>query len=275
MKIIAIANQKGGVGKTTTTINLAAALTKQGKRVLCIDFDPQGNLSACLGYDADNAKDTPTISELMLAEAAPTMMGNAITSNLEDLIQHNTEGIDYVPSNLLLASADVFLAGAMQRELTLKRILASCPLSERYDFIFIDCLPSLGILLTNALAAADSVLIPLQAQKLALDGLTLLMQVIQLAQRTINPSLHIEGIVVTMMTGTILSRSVVTSLIEAYGPLVYTTAISSSVTAGNSTTEQRSLVADAEKRHRGPNLGMEYIDLTNEFLMKQEEQKNG
>lgn len=272
MKIIAIANQKGGVGKTTTTINLAAALVKQGKRVLCIDFDPQANLSACLGYDPETAHQEPTISELMLAEAAPTMMCGAATAKLEDLIHHNVEGIDYVPSNLMLASADVFLANAMQRELTLKRILDSCPLAEQYDFVFIDCLPSLGILLTNALAAADSVLIPLQAQKLALDGLTLLMQVIQLAQRTINPSLRIEGIVVTMLTSTNLGRSVVTSLVESYGPLVYTTAISSSVAAGNSTNEQRSLVADAEKRHRGPNLGLEYIDLTQEFLTKQEEQ---
>lgn len=272
MKIIAIANQKGGVGKTTTTINLAAALVKQGKRVLCIDFDPQANLSACLGYDADNANSAPTISELMLAEAAPTMMCGAASAKLEDLIHHNVEGIDYVPSNLLLASADVFLANAMQRELTLKRILDSCALAEQYDFVFIDCLPSLGILLTNALAAADSVLIPLQAQKLALDGLTLLMQVIQMAQHTINPSLRIEGIVVTMLTSTNLGRSVVTSLIETYGPLVYTTAISSSVAASNSTNEQRTLVADAEKRHRGPNLGLEYIDLTHEFLTKQEEQ---
>lgn len=139
-KIISIANQKGGVGKTTTTVNMAAGLAHYGCSVLCIDFDPQANMSDYLGYEDDGLA---TISELMQAATQQQ------TLDVAPLIRHNDEGIDYIPSNIILSSADVFLATAMCREQVLRRVL-QVPELQAYDYILIDCLPSLGILLIVA-----------------------------------------------------------------------------------------------------------------------------
>ena len=156
MKIICVANQKGGVGKTTTVMNMAAGLVQKGKKILCIDFDPQGNLSDYLGHQADGISD---ISELMLSESRMQ------SYDLTGIIRKNNEGIDYIPSSIALASADMFLAQAMCREQVLKRILKH-GLFQEYEYIFVDCQPSLGILLTNALAASDEVLIPVQGTEI-------------------------------------------------------------------------------------------------------------
>jgi chromosome partitioning protein len=161
--IIAICNQKGGVGKTTTAMNLGAALAKQGKRVLLCDLDAQANLSEYLGFEED---DKPTITELFAVVAAQAYID---ADTVKSSIRHNElNGVDYIPANINLANADVFLLNALRRETVLKRILTE-DVTKDYDYVLIDCLPSLGVLLLNALAAADSILIPVQVQKFSID----------------------------------------------------------------------------------------------------------
>ncbi|MPM58435.1 Sporulation initiation inhibitor protein Soj [bioreactor metagenome] len=251
MKVISIANQKGGVGKTTTTMNLAAGLVQAGKKVLCIDYDPQGNLSNYLAYEPDGGL---TISELMIAVA------NRQQVDVAAAICCNDEGIDYIPSSILLAGADMFLAPVVCREQVLKRLLADAELQE-YDFVLIDCLPSLGVLLTNALTASDEVLIPVQAQKFALDGLSQLQQVIEMVQQNINATLRLGGVLLTMVDNTNMSRAVEEALKDEFGSLLFTAQIRKSVEAANSTYEQRSMVS-----HKGSARGQEYRAVVAEFL---------
>lgn len=257
-KIIAVANQKGGVGKTTTTLNIGAALAKQGKRVLLVDLDPQANLSTCLGWIPDNL---PTVSELM----------NSIVSGQEislvgSIRQNLAENLDYIPSTLALSAAEFFLVTAFSRETVLRRILF-LPEAQAYDYILIDCLPSLGILFVNALSAADRLLIPVQAQKLALDGMQLVLNAYRQVQTNINPSLQLAGILVTMADNTNMARSVIDILRGQYGELVYADCISKSVQASNSTYAQKSLVTMREK------LGLQYEAVTAELLQREGEKK--
>lgn len=250
-KIISVANQKGGVGKTTTALNIAAGLTKSGKNVLLVDLDPQSNLSQYLGFEPD---DGPTISDLMIAAAGgKTLKASAC-------IRTGGEGIDFIPSHISLSSADFFLISCMNREQVLKKILRDEALSV-YDYILIDCLPSLGILLINALAASDSVLIPVQAQKFALDGLDLLLDIYNMVKTNINPALEIEGVLVTMADSTNMSHAVEDALTDRFKEKVFTTHISRSVEATNSTYAQQSLVS--LKRSR---LGKEYLAVAEELL---------
>lgn len=189
-RVIAIANQKGGVGKTTTTSNLGIGLARQGKRVLLIDADAQGSLTASLGYRE------PDKLDITLAN----VMANAI--NEEEMeadygILKHEEGIDLMPGNIELSGIEVSLVNVMMRETVLRSYIDNQ--RERYDYILIDCMPSLGMLTINAVAAADSVLIPVQAAYLPVKGLEQLIKTIGKVKRQINPRLEIEGILMTMV----------------------------------------------------------------------------
>ena len=251
MKTIAIANQKGGVGKTTTVVNIAAGLAEQGKKVLCIDLDPQGNLSDYLGYDFTSNKNT----------VVGVLKGQAKLS--DSIITATNEPIDFIPADISLATADMFLAQTMCREQILRRAIISDKDLQRYDYILIDCLPSLGILVTNALAAADGVIIPVQVQKFALNGIVQFEDIFNLVKDNINPNLAIYGILETMTDNTQMAQAVDKALKERYGELVFETRISKRIEAANSTAEQRSLVS---KKHSI--VGEQYRGLVSEMLNK-------
>ena len=188
-KIIAIANQKGGVGKTTTTSNLGIGLAKQGKRVLLIDADAQGSLTASLGYTE------PDAIEITLASVMGSLIKDEEVEPMEGILHHE-EGIDVIPSNKLLSGMDMSLFTVEDREKVLKEYLEL--LENDYDYILIDCMPSLGMMTINALSAADSVLIPVQPQYYAADGLMELLKVVKGIHQRFNPDLQIEGILFTM-----------------------------------------------------------------------------
>lgn len=189
-KIIAIANQKGGVGKTTTTSNLGIGLAKQGKRVLLIDADAQGSLTASLGFTEPDK----------LEETLATVMANIINDvEMEDdygILRHE-EGIDLMPGNIELSGLEVSLVNVMSRELVMRSYIEQ--VKEQYDYILIDCMPSLGMITINAFACADSILIPVQAAYLPVKGLEQLIKTIGKVKRQINPKLSIEGILLTMV----------------------------------------------------------------------------
>ena len=187
MKTIAVSNQKGGVGKTTTAINLGAALAKLGKKVCLIDVDPQGDLTLGLGFGKSHRITLKNKLEDVIL---------GIESDPHDAILHHAERLDLIPSNKLLSGLDMSLITVEDRELVLRKYISQ--LTGEYDYILIDCMPSLGMLTLNALVAANSVLIPVQPQYYAADGLTELMRVIQSMKKRYNPSLEIEGILFTL-----------------------------------------------------------------------------
>lgn len=229
--IIAVANQKGGVGKTVTVVNLAAALAELGNKVLCIDIDPQGNLSDYLGYDFDNNSHT----------VADVMKGTCHLSNC--IVFNEAENIYYVPADITLATADLFLAQTMCREQVLRHAIVTDEEIDKFDYILIDCLPSLGILLTNALAVADGVIIPVQMQKFALNGIVQFEDIFNLVKENINPKLRIFGILETMTERTAMSKEIDKVLNNRYNDLVFGTKISRRIEAANSTAERISLVS--------------------------------
>ena len=208
-KVIAICNQKGGVSKTTTTVNLGVGMVREGKRVLVIDADPQGNLSQSLGIE------NPDELEIAL----PTIMEQIIMDEefeVSEGIIHHVEGIDLMPCNIDLSGVDVSLVNAMSREFVLKTYV-DC-MREYYDYILIDCMPSLGIMPLNSLAAADSVIIPSQPSFLSAKGLDLLMHSISQVKRQINPKLKIDGILFTMVDSrTNEAKEIIASLRAHYG----------------------------------------------------------
>lgn len=211
-RVIAICNQKGGVGKTTSAINLATYLGLSQKKVLLIDIDPQGNATSGLGINKHNIKQS--IYDLLIDEIDP----NTIT------IKTDITNLSLVPSTLSLTGAEVELVGIMGREYRLKKAIAS--IIQEYDFIFIDCPPSLGLLTVNAMAAANSVLIPIQCEYYALEGLSQLVNTIKLVQENINPSLEIEGVLLTMADyRTNLTNEVIKEVREFFKGKVYQTVI--------------------------------------------------
>ena len=216
-KIIAVTNQKGGVGKTTTTINLSACLAELGKKVLAVDFDPQGNTTSGLGV-----KPGPkSIYEVLVDKVPPA----------EAIVSTRVKGLDLIPADIRLAGSEVELVNLSNREYRLKTALAQ--VADRYDFLFIDCPPSLGLLTVNALAAASRVLVPIQCEYYALEGVTSLMNTVSRINRTVNPVLDIEGILLTMLDGrTNLGLQVVDQVKRRFKNKVYSVTIPRSVRLG-------------------------------------------
>jgi chromosome partitioning protein len=222
-RVIAMCNQKGGVGKTTTTINLGAALAEFGRKVLLVDFDPQGSLSVGLGLNPHEM--SLSIYNLLMD---PEVL-------LEDVVvPSGVPGMDLLPSNIDLSAAEVQLVHEVAREQTLQRVLA--PAIDRYDVILIDCQPSLGLLTVNALTASDGVIVPLECEYFALRGVALLKTTIDKVRQRLNPSLQIEGVLGTMFDGrTLHSREVMDRLVQAWGDKVFHTVIRRTVKFSDST----------------------------------------
>lgn len=211
-RIIAIANQKGGVGKTTTSINLAASIAEMGKRVLAIDLDPQGNMTSGLGVDKNDVENT--VYELMLDECS-------INESIQDTV---VKGLRLIPSNVNLAGAEIELLGVNDKEYILKTAVDY--IRDDYDFIVIDCPPSLNMLTVNAMTTADTVLVPIQCEYYALEGLSQLIHTINLVQERLNPNLQMEGVVFTMYDArTNLSLQVVENVKDNLDQTIYKTII--------------------------------------------------
>jgi chromosome partitioning protein parA len=236
-KVIALTNQKGGVGKTTTAVNLGVCLSKQGKKVLLVDADAQANLTMSLGY--------PRPDDLPISLA--TIMQDIIDDKPFDVqkgILHHSEGVDLLPSNIELSGLEVRLINAISRE----RVLTTCinEVKKNYDYVLIDCMPSLGMLTINALAAADSVVIPTQPHYLSAKGLELLLRSVSKVRRQINPHLRIDGILMTMvMPRTNISKEVTALVRRAYGQniKVFDAQIPHSIRAVEATAEGKSIFA--------------------------------
>lgn len=253
MKIVSIFNQKGGVGKTTTNINLAAYIALQGHKVLVIDIDPQGNSSSGLGVDKDNIENTTY--ELLVGE---TDINNTVIS------VEKIENLKIIPSNMNLAGADLELSYMENRESILKKKLGL--LEESFDFIIIDCPPSLGLLTINALTASDSVLIPMQCEYYALEGISQLVKTIQKVKKGLNKNLEIEGVVLTMFDPRRnLQIQVAEELKSYFGELVYESSIPRNIRLAESPSFGMP-IALYDPRAKGAEA---YEDLANEFLRKQ------
>jgi chromosome partitioning protein len=216
-RVLALCNQKGGVGKTTTTINLGAALAEYGRRVLLVDFDPQGALSVGLGVGAHDLDST--VYNLLMDRDV----------RAEDiLLKTDVTGLDLLPSNIDLSAAEVQLVSEVAREQSLARVLR--PVVEDYDFVLVDCQPSLGLLTVNALTAADAVIVPLECEFFALRGVALLVETINKVRERLNPRLEIEGILATMYDArTLHSREVLARVVEAFGDRVFHTVINRTI----------------------------------------------
>jgi len=250
-KIIAIVNQKGGVGKTTTAVNLSACLAAQSQRTLLVDVDPQGNAGSGLGFNKDDIK----------ASIYHALIGDMDAPDI--ILPTGVENLELLPANNDLAGAEVELVGWDQREFRLREVLA--PLRRIYDFIIIDCPPSLGLLTVNALAAADTVLVPIQTEYYALEGLGHLLNTIGLIHEHLNPALGIEGIVLTMFDRrTNLSQQVAGEVTGHFGDLVFDTVIPRNVRLSESPSFGLPITHYAMQSQGAQS----YIALAEEFLAR-------
>jgi chromosome partitioning protein len=255
-RIIAVANQKGGVGKTTSTINLGAALQELDRSVLLIDFDPQASLTMSVGLNPENLNQT-------IYNVLSATINDVQTPTLRDVIIATPAGIDLAPANIELSGAELDLNKATMGEIILREVLNT--VQERYDFILIDCPPSLGLLTINALSAANHVLIPLQADYLALKGVNLLMKTIATIQRKINRDLKIAGVFATMVdTRTLHAREVLTSVDKVLAGHVH---IFNSVIKMNVRLKEAPITGESILRYASDsNVAKAYRDLAREVL---------
>lgn len=263
-KVIAITNQKGGVGKTTTTVNLGVALAKRGKRVMLLDADPQGSLTVSLGVkDPDNLP--VSLASIMQAviddKSIPDRIG----------ILHHDEGVDLLPSNIELSGTEIALFNTMSREYVLRSYLET--VKKHYDYILIDCMPSLGMMTVNALSAADSVIIPSQPSFLSTKGLNLLMRSIARVKKQINPKLRIDGILLTMVDNrTNNAKAIISLLRSSVGEnlRVFNTEIPFSVRAAESSLEGKSIFA----HDKNGKVAAAYEAMTQEVMQIESRNKN-
>ena len=264
-KVIAIANQKGGVGKTTTTFNLGVALKNQGKRVLVVDADPQGDLTTYMGYNESELK--TTLAQLMESVIYDSQL------DTKQAILNNAEGIDLIPSDLDLSATEAMLVNAMSREVTLRTILNN--VKKDYDYVLIDCMPSLGMLTINALSCSDKVVIPVQDHFLAAKGMGHLLKTVSRVKRTINPNLEVGGILLTLVNKrTNLSKETIQDLKETYGRAIklYDTQIPLAVKTAESTSRGKSIF----KYDKNGKVATAYEDFAKEVLEDdRQRQKNG
>ncbi|MBO9881071.1 MULTISPECIES: AAA family ATPase [Xanthomonas] len=252
-RIIAIANQKGGVGKTTTAVNLAAALARQSQRVLLVDLDSQGN--ATMGSGIDKRELAASTCDVLLGE-----------SSAEQIRVTAPEGFDLLPGNIDLTAAEIQLMDQPAREQRLKTALA--PLREAYDFILIDCPPALSLLTLNALTAADSVIVPMQCEYYALEGLTALLETIEALRAELNPALEIEGVLRTMFdVRNNLANAVSAELTNHFGDKVFRTIVPRNVRLAEAPSHGQSIVG-YDRTSRG---GVAYLGLAGEIVRRRNE----
>ena len=261
--VIAVGNQKGGTGKTTTCENLGIGLANEGKKVLLVDTDPQGSLTIALGNPRPD--DLP----VTLADLMAKIMQDQPPLPKEGILSHE-EGVDLVPANIILSGLEVSLVNAMSRETILKQYLET--VKGQYDYILLDCMPSLGMLTVNALAASDQVLIPVQANYLSAKGLEQLLQTVNKVKRQINPKLRIEGILLTMVDSrTNYAKEISTLIRDTYGSKlkVYDADIPRSVRAAEISAEGVSIF----KHDSGGKVAEAYRSLTKEVLQNAEKRR--
>lgn len=243
-KIIAIANQKGGVGKTTSVVHLGAALKMSGRKVLLIDFDPQGDTSAYMGFEDEESR---TVSQVM-----EEFVKNG-SADIREVIRKSekNDNIEYIPADISLAGAEMYLISVMSRETVLKRLLKD--VADDYDYIIIDCQPSLGVLVLNALVAADGVVIPAQTQEFSKKALKAITDIVEQVRQSVNPDLKFLGILPTMADNTAMTRDIRQEYDDSFGELIFPMNISKSVTAAYSSRDKKALCFKASSR-----IGEEY-----------------